>query len=345
MHKKKMSDADLILAVQSGDEQAFEMLYQMYYKLVYYIAYELCRNDADAKDVSQETFVQVKKSIGSLQDINNFKPWLNRITINKCKNLFRANKTANFDMDDPYFQNNVVEDRNYMLPEANLHLKSDQDILHELISKLPLIQREVLLLRFFENLSMKEMAYVLDIPEGTVKTRLLYGKDNLKKMVQEYEHIQKLKLDFHSDAAISAVFASGFAALQVPKAVSLLSIKKHNSFSSGIVSTTVGKIAIVGTLATTGGIGAVSYYQATQKKEVPLSKPIIQSYVDTNARTLYFELMNWASCEQDIKAKTKDEILEVSDKYETLKQGNSAYYKRLIQDQWAMIYEELLKTL
>ena len=61
--EKEKTDVSLIMAVQSGNEEAFNQLYEQYYRLVYFIAYEMCHNDADAKDILQETFVQVEKSI------------------------------------------------------------------------------------------------------------------------------------------------------------------------------------------------------------------------------------------------------------------------------------------
>lgn len=340
----KKKNRDLILAVQAGDEEAFEKLYDSYYRLVFFIAYELCKNNEDAKDIAQETFMQIKKSICSLKEIDNFNAWLNRVTINKCKNFFRASKTVNFDMDNSFFQNTMVEERNYMLPVENMHLENDKNVLHSLMSRLPLVQREVLLLRFFENLSMKDMAYILDIPEGTVKTRLLYGKDNLKKMVQEYEDMHKIKVNFHGDAAIASLFTSAFATLHMSKTMPFLAVKKHNFFGSSVVSTSIGKVAVVSALLTTGGIGTIAYQQVKRNNEGPLLQPAIESYNNTYARIYYFELLNWASCEQDMRAKSDDEIASVEDVYSKLKQSNTAYYKRLTQDDWTFIYEELLEN-
>lgn len=182
MKKKTYTDRELVLRLQSGKKEAFDAIYERYYRLVYFIAYELCKNDADAKDISQDTFLQVKKSIHSIKEPAHFKSWLNQIVLSKTKNLFRKNKTQNLDNENPYYQNHLIEERTYMIPNATMHFKTDEELMHYFISLLPRTQREVLILRYFQNYSMQEMADILEVPLGTVKTRLLYGKNALKKI-------------------------------------------------------------------------------------------------------------------------------------------------------------------
>ena len=89
------SEIELVKRLQSGDESAFDELYHTYYARAIAIANRLTNNQADAQDVVQEAFLQVHKSIQSLQDPQFFYSWLNRIIHSKCVNLFYRNRNEN----------------------------------------------------------------------------------------------------------------------------------------------------------------------------------------------------------------------------------------------------------
>lgn len=331
-------DTALIHALQSGNEDAFNELYERYYRLVYFIAYELTRSDADAKDILQDTFLQVRRSIHSLQDTERFKPWLNRIVINKCKNLFRSRRHVDLDQDDLWYQYHVNEERRYMLPEANLHERSDQRIIHEMLGRLSITQREVLIMRYFQHMSMKEMAEVLEVPEGTVKTRLMYGKNHLKKMILDYEAANDTKLDFHLEgASLSLLFLHLYEQGMVTPAPLLLPKLKwrtnyNNAFLNGacvVLSTAVCGFATMAYLAFQDARPAyannVSQHQTLSEKQ--------------KDREFYFTLMDWACCKEDMKLKGKDDFEQIFPLYEQLRQSGSRYYDRLVAEHWVADFE------
>ena len=167
----------MITEAIAGSESAFDDLYRHYERLVYYIAYKNTKNDADAKDVVQETFLEVKRTIHTLQNPQAFKYWLNRITLSKCKNLFRKNHYINVDCDHPSIENNNIENRTYLIPHANSRKDSDCMVINQFISELPKGQREVLVMFYLEELHLEEISQRLDIPLGTVKSRLSYARD------------------------------------------------------------------------------------------------------------------------------------------------------------------------
>lgn len=343
--KKTYTDGELVRNLQCGDETAFDELYERYHKLVYFIAYEMCRNDADAKDILQETFLQVKKSIVEMKEPDNFKPWLNRITVNKCKNLFRSRKTVELDEDNAWFKNHMQEERMYMLPEAKLHFENDQDLIHQLMNHLSDVQREVLVLRYFEQMSMKEMAEVLEVAEGTIKTRLMYAKNNLKKSINVYENETGVKVNFHvEDGALVALFAYAYKKLKQPVIVQNYGKQQKKRFHSS--SSMVFQMACVSLVGVVAGAGIMAFqeYESNKTKavmEYDSSKQKNQKQEEGKAKEYYFQLMDWACCEDDMKIKTKEQFEEIMPLYNDMTSTPSQYLERLKQEHWIEYFNQV----
>lgn len=337
------SDALLIQEVINGDENAFNQLYEKYYRLVYFIAFEMCRNDADAKDILQETFIQIQHSIAALQDPENFKPWLNRIVINKCKNLFRSRKSVELDQDDLWYQYHVSEDRFYMLPEDKMHMENDQKVVHELLGMLSDIQREVLIMRYFEQMTMQEMAEALDVPVGTVKTRLLYGKNRLKELILEYEEKNQVKVDFRVEAAsMIGLFAYAYQHTAFPNTLEATPVttKRKQYVSDQFLNIVAAALFVVFLGSSIMGLQAYNNKQNKDDRTIQ----VVQD--NDKIKGYYFQLMDWACCKDDMLVKTKADFDEVMPIVEAMKASHSAYLERLTKDQWIQnfeaVYEQLL---
>lgn len=333
MNKNEV-DVNLIQEVINGNEEAFNQLYDTYHRLVYFIAFELCHNDADAKDILQETFIQIKQSISSLQDPASFKAWMNRIVINKCKNLFRSKRNVDMDENDVWYQNHVIEDRFYMLPENKLHMETDQLLVHELMKQLSDVQREVLIMRYFEHMSMQEMAEVLEVPIGTVKTRLLYGKNHLKELISAYEKENDIKIDFRVDSlGLSALFVYLYHNTSLAIPVSMPKARAKKLFSNQLLNGIMGSLAVVCLCSTAMGF---HFYREQSNKD----QTILVQDNDT-LKQYYFTLMDWACCRDDMLVKNKSDFEAVMPMYKTLKNSHSAYADRLIKDHWFDDFEAI----
>lgn len=345
--EKTYTDGELVRNLQCGDERAFDELYERYHKLVYFIAYEMCRNDADAKDILQETFLQVKRSVKEIKDPDNFKPWLNRIIVNKCKNLFRSRKTVELDEANAWYKHHLQETRSYMLPEQQMHFDNDQDLIHELIGHLSEVQREVLVLRYFQQMSMKEMAEELDVAEGTVKTRLMYAKNNLKRLIEEYEAETGVKVNFHvEDAAIISLFAYAYGKAKQPISLSKQKTQK-TSFQSSSVFFNVTCASLMSVVAG-AGIMAYNEYDVSRNEPDPIIENVsIKQTEEENgkAKELYFTLMDWACCEDDMKVKTKEEFQNIMPIYQEMMISKSLYLERLKQDHWIEWFNQVYESL
>lgn len=327
-----MDDAQLLTLLEQ-EEEAFNELYDRYYKLVYYIAYEMCHNDADAKDVMQETFIKVKRGAKAIRDKDRFKAWLNAVTVSKCKDLFKKNKYDNYDSDNAYLKNSQTEKRRYMLPEKQMHFDNDKALLHSFIDQLPTSQKEVLLLKYFGDLSLQEIAEVMQISEGTVKSRLHYAKDMLRGMVENHNLKEKNQpLNFESiDAAVIAAFLFAYQHCK-PRVAPLISIrfqdKGHRITALGL------SLAI--------SIGGAAYVYTQMQNHHPTNEQTLSSDRNTEYRDAYFHLMDFAATRSDMENKTREQLLSVYDDYRKLKSRDNAYIRLLTDQGWITMYEEAL---
>ncbi len=233
VNDKKMTEQELLLAAQQDDE-AFALLYQRYYRLVYYVAYKMCRNDADAQDVVQETFMEVRRSLCDLKNPQYFRLWLYRVVDSKCKKLFRKNKYALTDIEQDHILNEFLEQNEQFLPEASLKYTNDRDIMHRFIKELPYDQKYAIILYYMQQMTTLEIAELLKVPEGTIKSRLSVGRATLRKKVEAYEHREGIKLNFRegvSGSVMAAILSDQLQCVAVKPKRSRLQ-RFLNSFSS-----------------------------------------------------------------------------------------------------------------
>ncbi len=140
---------------------------------LYHISKSILKNDCDSADAVQETIITAYSKLHSLRDERFFKTWLCRILINKCYQIYRANKR-------------IVLLEDYMKTENHQEQQNDLG-LYDAIMELKTDLRLVIVLHYIEGFQTKEMAKILKIPEGTVKSRLLRARTELKSVLGEKE--------------------------------------------------------------------------------------------------------------------------------------------------------------
>lgn len=171
--------------VKNGDIDALGKLYKLYKTQVYRTALAITRDEGIAEDVLQETFVRVYKYADSFDHTQPFEPWLYRITVNLTYSLLNRTKRWIFFLHDAIERLKLLDNRN---PEAMMESKEQRKNLQWAIACLPDSQRAVTVLYYLEDLSVSEIAYALDIPEGTVKSRLYHARRRLKKAITKRGH-------------------------------------------------------------------------------------------------------------------------------------------------------------
>jgi RNA polymerase sigma-70 factor (ECF subfamily) len=169
----------IILRAQSGDREAFAILFEQYKNLVYKTAFLMLGESAEAEDALQEIFLQVYRSLSRFDPGKAaFTTWLYRVTFNYCLNHRRKKRPFTLPLED------ISPALKSEFPGAQM---AEEEILQEAIGKLTDRQRAVIILRYFWDLPYAEIAQILDLPLGTVKSRLDLALKTLRKVLEEQE--------------------------------------------------------------------------------------------------------------------------------------------------------------
>lgn len=161
-------DELLIKKAKKGDSDSLYKLISLIKNDLYRVAFSYLKNEEDSLEAIQEASYRIFKNISKLKNPKYFKTWAIRIIINYCcDELKRRNKVV--------VTNKSIDKIN------DFENKAEELTLKMYLSELDLKYREVLILKYFEGYSIKEIAYLLSIPEGTVKTRLSRGLGVLEK--------------------------------------------------------------------------------------------------------------------------------------------------------------------
>ena len=188
---KRITNA--VIRLKDGEMQAFEELYALTHDKVYFLALKMLHNEEDALEIVQETYLSVYRSIGKLYNPQVFNTWLSKIVVNKCRDFLGKNKEVLFsesqtDGEDDYDKTDTIEETDStVIPHEVLDSAETRNMVMALIDKLPVAQRTTLLLYYYQQLSVDEVAAVMDCPVATVKSRLQYARKQVKKGVEGYE--------------------------------------------------------------------------------------------------------------------------------------------------------------
>ena len=183
-----MQDELLIRRAQRGDADSFEQLLLEHQKNVYNLCYRMAGNPDDAMDLSQETFLRAWRCLDQYQFASAFSTWLYRLCSNICIDFLRRRRRQQtvpltFEDADGEEQTYAVPDAQ-PLPEEQVELKLTRETLAAAMAQLLPEHRAVLQLRVVNEMSYEQIADVLDIQIGTVKSRLSRARNQLKKILE-----------------------------------------------------------------------------------------------------------------------------------------------------------------
>ncbi len=172
-----------IRAAQQGDSAAFEQLLLLYQQKIYHLALRTCGDPHDAEEATQEAFLSAWKNLPSFRGESSFSTWLYRLTVNACNDLFRKNKAsaANVALEDEEAALQVPDTAPG--PEESLQRKETRQAVQDALQQLSPEHRQVLLLRELQQLSYDEIAAVLDMDLGTVKSRIHRARNQLREIL------------------------------------------------------------------------------------------------------------------------------------------------------------------
>lgn len=172
-----LHNAVLVLRCRRRDEKAFEELVNRWQPRLYYYLRRMVEEENAVWDVLQETWLAVYQKIRKLEDPRKFPAWLYKISHHKAVSYLRR-EGKHVHMAEEQMAGCVENNGTIGIAEEHAELA------HQLLGKLKLAHREVLTLYFLEGFSIREMAGILDVSEGTVKSRLHYAKHKMREALK-----------------------------------------------------------------------------------------------------------------------------------------------------------------
>ncbi len=169
-------DAELILAIQSGDLDAFEAMFNKYKGLIFRTALAITHDSGTAEEVLQDCFLKAYTNIDRINPEVPISPWLHRVAVNLSCNALKKRRWL-----EPL--ENIAErlfSDNGGSPEGAAEMGELSGMLRQMIDRLPLKHRVVVVLHYLQEFSLPEIAYIIDCPVGTVKSRLHYARQVLR---------------------------------------------------------------------------------------------------------------------------------------------------------------------
>jgi len=188
-------DHDLVRRVQGGDSAAFRMLFDKYHRRAFAVAMGVVKNEDDALDAVQEAFVKVHKNIHKFEGSSSFYTWLYRIVMNvSIDHVRRTSRRRNLDFDErALHQQSEVAGDGALVPSMTDANPGKAALRRELggaigaaLQELPDHHRAVIVLREIEGMSYEEMAETLEVPKGTIMSRLFHARKKMQAALAPY---------------------------------------------------------------------------------------------------------------------------------------------------------------
>ena len=176
---------ELVLSAKNGNKKAFDKLYKLTSNNVWFTCVSLLKDEENAKDIMQETYITAFLKLNTLKDEEKFCGWLTAIATNKSKNKLKGK--VEYQIDDEVLIAKTETDE-LMLPEEYINKAEKRKVLLQIIEDtLSFNQYQVVLMFYFNELSIAEIAQALEISEGTVKSRLNSSRAKMKTAIEDYE--------------------------------------------------------------------------------------------------------------------------------------------------------------
>lgn len=265
----------IVQQAQNGEKGALEQLYHETYNRVYFYAYKIFGNENDAADVVQEVYVKVFTHLSELKDARAFHKWLYTIAVNECKQKMRRDSRQILTEEGDAFFEQIIDLDPDLDANRRLIYKDARTFILAVIDYLPEEQRRAVLLYFYEQLTIHQIAEIEGVSESTIKSRLMIARKKIKAAVEAEERRTGTRLLVAGLPALAAVLAEGAQLVTMPS-----NLAAH---------------ALTVALAAVGfidGDAAVTYISTneTEEDETPLKKLNRGIIVELNPRKIFFLL-------------------------------------------------------
>jgi len=181
-----VSDEALVDLTKEGSEAAFTEIIRRYMEKSCLIAYQVVGDFEAARDLSQDVFVKIYTSIHKFEKTSRFFSWFYRILLNHCINYSTRKKRVNFiPFSEIFLRPGETPDKNVFDKENELEISERHKVVRAAIERLSSKHKNVIILCYMEDFSQEEAAEILGVAIGTVRSRLHYARENLKKLLKD----------------------------------------------------------------------------------------------------------------------------------------------------------------
>lgn len=261
MEKEKL--VILVTKAQNGDNEAMNELFNAFYNDLYYFALKTVKDEDLALDVTQEAFIEIINTIGKLEEPAAFVTWAKQITYHQCTRYFKKKKDVIVDEDEEgnTVFDNLKEENAEFIPDEALDKDDFKKTILAILDELSEEQRSAVMMYYFDEMSIKQIAEIQGTTEGTVKSRLNYARKAIKASVEEYEEKNGIKL--HAIPCLpllkwifEGAFDGGLSAASAEAVASGVAAATGTSVAVASTAAATTTAATVTTTATAVGIGA-----------------------------------------------------------------------------------------
>ena len=233
---------ELVSSAKSGNKKSFDKLYELTHNDVWYNCLSLLKDEENAKDIMQETYITAFLKLDTLKDEEKFCGWVTTIAVNLCKKKLKGK--VEYQIDDEVLITEAETDE-LMLPEEYITKTEKRKVLLQIMEDtLSFNQYQTVLMFYFDEMSIAEIAQALEISEGTVKSRLNSSRAKMKTAIEDYEKKSGDKL--HGVVVVpffTTIFREQAKSLAVPNITiklpngQTLAISATKGFATGAKST------------------------------------------------------------------------------------------------------------
>ena len=264
-----MNDTDiskeLVQKAAEGDKAAFEELYRLTCRSVYFTCFGFVKDEQEAQDITQEVYLTAFEQLDTLEDEGKFKTWLYRIAANKSINCLKKKKPS-LPGDEQLEDMEAEENENFLPEEYALNADKREIVLKIIQETWSDVLYQTILLHYFNEFSIAEIAEIMECPEGTVKYRLSVARAKIKEGVLRYEKKSGDKL--YSVAAIpflTALFTAQIQGMQIhsfplsfPGAIPKSTVVASSAKAGGRIALKGLQLKIVAGIAAAVVVGSVA---------------------------------------------------------------------------------------
>lgn len=202
-----MTNTQVVERLRAGDDLVFSRLYETCYRMVYFQAMKILDNEDEADSVVQDVFITVFRSIDKLTDPEALRSWIGGIAVRlSLKRRQRLRSSREFALEDEAMMT-ILDTDGGTTPEERLLRQDTGRILGELVDELPQEQRETVMLFYYDQCAVREIAQIMSCAEGTVKSRLNYARRQLEKLIFQREQRDGVRLHAINPALLFLAFA------------------------------------------------------------------------------------------------------------------------------------------